>query len=152
MPFFSIAWAGFVAVILAAALFWIFRAFRLTEFSPSIQLGCLFMRNPGHPATETTGFLLLIGLGSSLVPLTYQWLFGLLGGTSWGIGLGLGVVHGLLAAALLPAFGTISACIRAGAIRAPGPMGTKWGWLTPFAMVLGHGLYGVVCGAILQNL
>ena len=152
MPFFSIAWAGFVAVILAAALFWLFRAFKLTEFSPSIQLGCLFLRNPNHPATETTGFLLLITLGSSLVAFTYDWLFGLLGGPSWLLGLGLGAVHGLLAAALLPAFGTISACIRAGAIRAPGPMGSKWGWLTPFAMVLGHGLYGAVCGAILQNL
>ena len=152
MPFFSIAWAGFVAVILAAALFWIFRAFRLTEFSPSIQLGCLFLRNPGHPGTETTGFFLLVLLGSSLVPFLYQQLFSVLGGPSWMLGLGLGVLHGLAAAALLPAFGTISACIRAGAIRAPGPMGTKWGWLTPFTMVLGHGLYGAVCGAILQNL
>lgn len=152
MPFFSIAWAGFVAVIMAAVVFWIFRAFRLTEFSPSIQIGCLFMRNPAHPGTETTGFLLLVLLGSSLVPFVYQRLFALLGGPSWLLGLGLGAVHGLLAAALLPAFGTISACIRAGAIRAPGPMGTKWGWLTPFAMVLGHGLYGAICGAILQNL
>jgi hypothetical protein len=152
MPWFSIAWAGFVSVILAAALFWIFRALRLTEFSPSIQLGCLFLRDPGHPATETTGFLLLILLGSSVVPLVYQRVFDLLGGPGWVIGLGVGAVHGLLAAALLPPFGTISACIRAGAIPAPGPMGTKWGWLTPFAMVLGHGLYGAVCGAILGNL
>ena len=152
MPFFSIAWAGFVAVILAAAVFWLFRAFRLTEFSPSIQLGCLVLRNPGHPATETTGFLLLLVLGSSLVPFLYDWLFGMLGGASWIVGLGVGAVQGLLAAALLPAFGTISACIRAGAIRAPGPMGTKWGWLTPFAIAFGHGLYGAICGAILENL
>jgi hypothetical protein len=152
MPFFSIAWAGFVAVILAAAVFWLFRATRLTEFSPSIQLGCLFMRNPAHPATETTGFLLLVVLGSSLVPFVYQRIFALFGGPSWLVGLGVGALHGLVAAALLPAFGTISACIRAGAIKAPGHMGIKWGWLTPFAMVLGHGLYGAICGAILQNL
>ena len=152
MPWFSIAWAGFVSVIFAAAFFWVFRALRLTEFSPSIHLGCLFLRNPGHPATETTGFLLLILLGSSVVPMIYQQLFGLAGGPSWMIGLGIGAMHGLLAAAILPVFGTISACIRAGALPAPGTMGTKWGWLTPFVMVLGHGLYGAVCGAILGNL
>ncbi|MBW3628535.1 MAG: hypothetical protein KY464_04480 [Gemmatimonadetes bacterium] len=152
MPLFAIVWAGFVSVILAAAVFWAFRALRLTEFSPSIHLGCLFLRNPGHPATETTGFLLLVVLGSSIIPIVYERIFGLLGGPSWAVGLGLGAIHGLVASALLPAFGTISACIRAGAIPAPGAMGTKWGWLTPFAMVVGHGLYGAVCGAILDNL
>jgi hypothetical protein len=152
MPWFVIAWAGFVSVILAAAFFWVFRALRLTEFSPSIQIGCLFLRNPGHPATETTGFVLLVVLGSSIVPLAYRGIFSLMGGPSWVAGLGVGAAHGVLAAALLPVLGTISACVRAGAMQAPGPMGTRWGWLTPIAMVLGHGLYGAVCGAILQNL
>jgi hypothetical protein len=152
MAWFNLAWAGFVAAILAAALFWAFRALRLTEFSPSIQIGCIFVRNPGHPAAETLGFVLLLALGSSLAPWIYSRLFELAGGASLAVGLGLGVAHGLLATAALPVLGTISACVRAGAVRAPGPMGIRWGWLTPVAMVLGHGLYGAVCGAILGNL
>jgi len=75
----------------------------------------------------------------------------LTGGPSTVAGLGIGMVHGLLAAAILPVFGTISASVRAGAIEAPGPMGTKWGWLTPFALAAGHGVYGAVIGAILGN-
>jgi hypothetical protein len=152
MPGFATAWAGFVAVILTAAFFWFCRAVRLTEFSPTLQLGGLFVRDPRHPATETIGFVLLLLLGSAVFPLLYNQIFALLGGATWGAGLLLGAVHGLLAAALLPPFGTISASVRAGAFPAPGPMGTKWGWLTPFVLVLGHGLYGAVCGAILENL
>lgn len=152
MTAFAVAWSGFVAVILAMALLSAFRALSLTEFSPTIQLGCLVVKNPRHPAAETTGFAMLLLLGSTIVPAVYAQLLNVVGGPSWQWGLALGVVHGLLAAALLPAFGTISACIRAGAIPAPGPMGTRWGWLTPVALAAGHGLYGAVCAAILENL
>ena len=152
MPWFAIAWSGFVAMVLALALFSAFRALRLTEFSPTVQLGCLFVRNPRHPAAEATGFALLLVLGSSLIPLVYSGLLEAMGGAGWRSGLAVGIVHGLAAAAFLPIFGTISACIRAGAIPAPGPMGTRWGWLTPLALVAGHGLYGAVCGAILGNM
>ena len=152
MPFFAVAWSGFVAMVLALGLFAAFRALRLTQFSPTVQLGCLFVKNPRHPAAETTGFAILLVLGSTLVPLVYAWLIEAMGGASWQTGLALGLVHGLAAAAFLPIFGTISACIRAGAIPAPGPMGTRWGWLTPLALVLGHGLYGAVVGAILGNM
>jgi hypothetical protein len=117
-----------------------------------VQLGCLFVKNPRHPAAETSGFALLLILGSTISPFLYSRLLDAMGGAGWQTGLAVGIVHGLAAAALLPFFGTISACIRAGAIPAPGPMGTRWGWLTPVALVLGHGLYGVVCGAILGNM
>lgn len=151
MNWFTIVWAGFVAVVLAISTFWLFRSTGLTQFSPTIQVGCLFLRNPLHPWTETAGFTLILLLGSTVVPALYLHLFQWMGGPGALIGLGLGSLHGLLAAAALPLLGTISACVRAGAIPAPGPMGSRWGWLTPVAMVVGHGLYGMVCGAILAN-
>lgn len=151
MTWVTIIWAGFVSVVLASASFWVFRSLGMTEMSPAVQLGCLFVPNPRHPAAESIGFVLILLLGSTVVPSLYAWIFGLLGGASWGAGLGLGMVHGLATAGFLPVFGTISACIRAGAIPAPGPMGTRWGWLTPVALVAGHALYGVVCGTILAN-
>lgn len=149
---FEVGWAGFVAVILTAGLFSIFRALRLVPFSPSLFIGCIFRRDPKHPGTETLGFILLVLLGSTLVPAIYVWLFRLTGGPSLVRGGALGVVHGLITAGILPLIGTISACIRSGAIPPPGPMGAKWGWLTPFALLVGHGFYGAVCGAILANL
>ena len=151
MSWFAIGWAGFVATVLTIALLWFFRAVGATQMSATVQVGCLFLRDPRHPATETIGFTLLLVLGSTVVPALYLQLFELFGGASWVAGLGVGAVHGLITAALLTFLGTISACIRAGAIPAPGPMGTKWGWLTPFAVVAGHGLYGSICGAILAN-
>lgn len=152
MSWFAVAWSGFVAVILSIAFLSAFHALHLTQFSPTIQLGCLVVKNPRHPAAETTGFVMLLLLGSTILPAVYARFMEVAGGPSWQWGLGIGVVHGLLAAAFLPVFGTISACIRAGAIPAPGPMGTRWGWLTPVALAAGHGLYGAVCGAILGNL
>jgi hypothetical protein len=152
MPPLLVVSAGFVAVILSIALFYIFRAFDLTLFSPTVQLGGIIFRDPRHPAAETTGFFLLLVIGSTLVAALYVLLFGWLGGPTWSSGLAIGIVHGVLAAGLLPLFGTISASVRAGAVPAPGRFGIEWGWLTPIILAAGHGLYGGVLGAILQNL
>lgn len=151
MVSFSIVWAGFVAVVLAAAVFWVFRSFGYTLFSPSVQLGCLFLRNPQHPATDTLGFGLLILLGSTLVPLVYLGVFQLTRGPSALAGLLVGCAHGLVAAAALPLVGTITACVRAGSWPAPGPFGIRWGRLTPAALVAGHAAYGMLFGAIVAN-
>jgi hypothetical protein len=151
-PLLMVVSAGFVAVIFSLALFYIFRAFDLTQFSPTIQLGGIFFRDPRHPAAETSGFVLLLVIGSTLVAAGYSLILEMLGGPTWAAGLAIGIVHGLLAAGSLPLFGTISASIRAGVVPAPGRFGIAWGWLTPIALAAGHGLYGGVFGAILQNL
>jgi len=151
MTWFAVVWAGFVAVVLALAVFWVFRSLGATQLSPPLHVGCIFIADPRHPATETVGFGLLLLFGSTVVPALYAQIFSWLEGPSWVAGLGLGIVHGLITAGFLPYLGTISACIRARAIPAPGRMGIEWGWLTPVALVVGHALYGAVCGAILAN-
>ena len=151
MASFSVVWAGFVAVVLAAAVFWVFRSFGYTLFSPSVQLGCLFLRNPLHPATDTLGFGLLVLLGSTLVPAVYLGIFTQLRGPSALAGLLVGCVHGFVAAAVLPLVGTITACVRAGSMPAPGPFGIRWGKMTPAALVAGHAAYGLLFGAIVAN-
>ena len=152
MEWLAVGWAGFVGVVLALAFFWVFRSLGLTEFSPTLQVGCLFLRNPAHPGTDTLGFLLLLLAGSTIVPAAYAGILAAIASPSWWGGLLLGALHGLLAAALLPLIGTISACIRAGVVQAPGRFGMRWGWLTPVILVAGHACYGAVCGAILANL
>lgn len=149
---FAIAWAGFVAIVLSAAFFWLLRSSGATQFSPSIQLGCIFIPNPRHPAADTIGFSLMLLLGTVVFPVIYAQIFAWTRGPSGTAGLAVGVLHGIAAAAALPVLGTISASVRAGTVPAPGPFGTKWGWLTPLALVVGHGLYGAVFGAILGNI
>ena len=151
MDSFSIAWAGFVAVVLAAAVFWVFRSLGYTLFSPSVLLGCFFLRNPLHPATDTLGFGLLILLGSTVVPVAYLAAFRLFQSPSALAGLAVGSVHGIVAAAALPLVGTITACVRAGSWPTPGPFGIRWGRLTPAALVAGHAAYGLLFGAIVAN-
>lgn len=149
MEWIAIGWAGFVATMLQLAFFGVLHSVRLTQFSPTVQLGCIFFRNPRSPGTDTLGYLLLVALGSSVVPLLYSAIFSSFDGPSWQVGLALGTVHGALAAAALPLLGTISACIRAGAFPPPGLFGVRWGRFTPVGVVLGHSLYGGVAGAIL---
>lgn len=151
MNWFAVAWAGFVATTLSAALFWVVRSVGWTRFSPTEQLGCLFLRNPRSPTTETIGFVLLFLLGSTVVPAAYVGIMRLLGEPGWWEGAVLGAVHGLAAAALLPAFGMITACGRAGLVPPPQRFGLGWGRATPFALVVGHALYGAVAGAIVAG-
>lgn len=149
MSWSGVIWAGFIATTLSAAFFWVFRSLGWTEFSPARQLGCILFRDPRGPTPETIGFLLLLALGSTLLPAAYGALLARLGGPTWQGGAALGAVHGLLAAALLPTLGTISACVRHGFMRPPGRLGLAWGRVTPGAVIGGHALYGSIVGAIL---
>lgn len=145
----AILWAGLVATTLAAACFWLFRTFGLTEFSPSGQLGCLFLGNPRLPATEGLGTVLLFVLGSTLVAWLYAALLQRAGGVSLGGGALLGLVHGGIAVAAFPLLGTISACVRSGFLPPPGRFGLAWGRWTPAGVVAGHVVYGATLGATL---
>ncbi len=145
----AILWAGLVATTLATACFWLFRAFGLTEFSPSGQLGCLFLGNPKLPLTESLGLVLLFVLGSTLVAWLYAAVLGRTGGVSLGGGALLGLVHGGIAVAALPVLGTISACVRSGFLPPPGRFGLAWGRGTPAGVVVGHVVYGATLGATL---
>lgn len=149
MEWSAVVWSGFVATTLSTAFFWAFRALGLSRFSPTITLGCLVLPNPRLPMTETIGFAILFVLGSTLVPALYAALLSASGVSGLGAGALFGAIHGLLAAAALPWFGMISACVRSGALQAPGNFGIAWGHATPVGLVLGHLLYGGVTGAML---
>lgn len=152
MDWFAIGWSGFVASVVAAAFFWLLRSFGWSRFSPSVQLGCIFFRNPRSPITETVGFLLFLLLGSSLIAAAYAYLMVAIDRPGWSAGAGIGALHGFAVAAALPLLGTVSACIRAGAESRPGRFGIAWGWPTPIGVVTGHLIYGVVIGAVLESL
>ena len=135
----------------AGGFFWLARAIRLSRYSPGELLGGVFFADPRHPGAETAGFLLMVLLGSTLLPVVYAVVLRALGAVTWWSGLILGGVHGLLAAAALPLIGMISASVRAGRIPGPGPFGSDWGAATPVVLVIGHILYGALFGAILAS-
>lgn len=145
----AIIWAGFVATVLSACVFWLFRSLELTRFSPTTQLGCLFFREPNVPLTETVGFLLFLALGVSLVPWLYAGVMGAMGGAGWGTGTLAGILAGGLVALALPLLGRVSGCVREGRLPPPGRFGLHWGKATPWAVVAGHAVYGAVMGGVL---
>jgi hypothetical protein len=148
----AMALAGFVSIVLAAAFFWLLRSLGVTRFSPGLQLGSIVFREPRHPGAETLGFILLLVLGSLVLPPIYAAIFEISRGASMRTGLAAGVAQGALTAAALPLLGMISAAVRAGVVPRPGPFGVHWGRATALVVVAGHALYGAVLGAILANL
>lgn len=151
MNWLVIGWSGFVATTLATAVFWAFRSTGWTQFSPTVQLGGIFLRDPESPKTETLGFVVLFLAGSTVVPAIYALVMDNWMGIGMRGGAVVGVAHGLIAAAALPLVGTISASVRSGPLPHPGPFGLDWGRVTPLAVVFGHGVYGGIVGAILAG-
>jgi hypothetical protein len=148
----GIVGAGFVAGVLAAGVFWLFRTLALTQLSATGQLGCLFFDDPRLPMTETLGFGLFLALHATLVAAVYAAVLRLLGGPGWGTGVAAGGVHGLLVAAALPWLARASRCVRMGRLPPPGRLGLEWGQATPVALIAGFAVYGGVFGAVLHAL
>jgi hypothetical protein len=146
----AVVFSGFVATVLSACVFWLFRSLDLTRFSPTSQLGSLFFREPNVPLTETVGFLLFLALGVSLVPAAYAWGMGVLGGAGWGTGLIVGLLNGAAVAAALPLLGRVSQSVKHGVLPPPGRLGLNWGRVTPWAVLAGHLAYGAVLGGVLH--
>ena len=144
-------WAGFVASVLAACVFWLFRTFNLTLFSPTSQLGCLFHDEPRVPVTETVGLALYLLLGVTAVAAVYGALMGAVGGAGWDAGVVVGAVHGAATVAALPLLGKASRCVQKGRLPHPGRFGLQWGASTPAVVMLGHMVYGGVLGAVLAG-
>ena len=144
----TLVWAGFAASVLAACAFWLLRTARLTLFSPTTLLGCMVHGDPRLPLTETTGVVLFMIVGSTLVPMLYAVAMRAAGGFGWGTGSLVGLVHGLLTTGLLPWVAGSSACVRQGHLPRPGTLAMGWGRGTPAAVVAGHVVYGAILGAV----
>lgn len=145
----AIVWSGLVASILAASVFWLFRSFGWTRFSPVTQLGCLFFSEPRVPLTETVGLLLFLLLGVTVVPAAYALVLPALGGPGWESGMLAGGLHGAAVAAGLPLLGRVSGCVKAGRLPPPGHLGLAWGQATPATILAGHLVYGGILGGVL---
>ena len=144
--------AGFVAGVLAAAVFWTFRTLGLTLFSATSQLGCLFYDDPRLPMAETLGLGLFLALHATVVAALFGGGRGARGGRGWGTGVAVGALYGAALAGALPWLARASKCVKMGRLPAPGQLGLEWGRATPVALITGFAVYGSVFGAVLHGL
>lgn len=144
----ALFWGGFVASVLAACVFWLFRSLEWTRFSPSTQLGCIFFREPNVPLTETVGFFLFLALGVTLLPFLHAAAMAAMGGAGWATGTASGALNGALVLAGFPLLAR-TGCVKEGRLPPPGRLGMRWGRATPWAVMSGHLAYGAVLGGVL---
>jgi len=145
-------WAGFIATTLGAAAFWIVRAQGITRLSPTRHLGGFFFRDPYRPQTDAVGLVILYAAGTFFLPVLYGMVLEQVGWVTWQAGAALGLLIGVVLAALLPITARAVRAIRSGLMPEPGQFGLEWGWGTPLGIVLAHVVYGGVVMAVLTAL
>lgn len=109
-------------------------------------------------------FTHLVVMGAVVFGTAYAALFAVFGTASWLAGLGIGVVHGLMAGAVgMPIMGSThprmkpaeflgGASLRSDPsglrIAEPGFFGRNYGAGTPMGLIMGHALYGLVVALV----
>ncbi len=121
-----------------------------------------------HTAKRIGLFTHIIMMGALLFGTAYAALFAAFGTASWLAGLGIGVVHGLMAGAVgMPMMGSMhprmqpaehlgGAMVRVDAsglrIAEPGFFGRNYGAGTPMGLIIGHAVYGFVLALVYNAL
>lgn len=104
--------------------------------------------------------LLLHALVGWPLALIYAGLFWILGGASWWLGVGIGVVHALFVLLVilpsLPGWHPRMASERTGPdptryLQPPGLAGLNYGRRTAVATIIGHAVYGALLGLLLSR-
>lgn len=144
-------WSGLVATTLAAAVFWLFRTFAATRFTPATALGGLVFKESNAPLAETVGQAAFFVLHVTVVAAVYAALLREFGGPTLLRGALIGGTNGLLIVTVLPVLGTISASVRSGLEEPPGRFGFGWGRATPISILVGYVVYGALFAASLEG-
>lgn len=103
--------------------------------------GAIFRRPAGFG--RLLGSLLHLAAGTFLFPTVYAIVFEIMARADVGLGAAMGLLHGVLAAALVP----LAWRWTADEGRA-GVLGRRLGSLTPIGIVMTHVLYGALLGYI----
>lgn len=150
-------WAtfGFIATVTLTGLMVAGQLGGLSRMDIPLMLGTIL--------TPNTDRARLVGLGAHLVngqifALAYAAAFAHMGGASWPIGAGFGVIHGFAALTLLvpllPGVHPRMASERSGpsleaVLEPPGWLALNYGRATPAVTVAAHAAYGAILGGFL---
>ena len=141
-------WGGIAGSIAMLMVYGGFLGLRLTRLD--------LLRLEGNLLTaERSSMVYLYGLVLQLVlgalaGLAYRWVFLQLDSATFvGWGALIGVVHGALAALLLPVAVRGDRSLRDAALPPVGFAGTAYGLATPLALVAAHAVFGIWVGLML---
>jgi hypothetical protein len=148
----SILW-GFVATVVLTTLMSGSQGFGFTRMSIPFMVGTMF--TPDRDRAKVVGYILhlLTGWGIALV---YAAIFESWGRSTWWMGAGMGLIHGLFVLMvfmpLLPGFHPRMASEQRGPtptrqLEPPGFLGLHYGRRTPISILLAHLVYGAILGA-----
>jgi hypothetical protein len=128
----------------------------LTRLDLPLVLGALVTEDPDR--ARVAGFFVHLGVGQGFA-LGYAATFALLGEATWWLGALLGLLHGVVALAvlvpLLPGVHPRMASNRAGpattaVLEPPGLFALNYGIQTPMVAVAAHLAYGALLGLLLE--
>lgn len=151
-------WAtfGVVATVVLTAVLVAAQLAGFTRLDIPLMLGTLLTGDPD--LARFLGFFLHLAMGQ-LFALFYAAGFAALGVATWWLGAGFGIVHAMVAGAilvpLLPTVHPRMATERAGPsskaiLEPPGLLALNYGWSTPLLTVAAHAIYGAILGLFLQ--
>jgi hypothetical protein len=141
-------WGGIIGAIMAATVYAGFLALGLTRLDLLRFEGGMLLR-------ERTNMVYIYGaviqvVAGALLALAYrQLLSGIDAATYVGWGALLGLAQGVLAVLALPLLGALNRNVRAGDEPSPGPLGRRYGRLTPLALLVASVVFGTWVGIVL---
>ncbi len=152
---YSAGWALLAGAIGAMAMLPVIyggRAMGMTTMDLLRTLGSMMQPRGNDAALYGIGLMvhLMMGAGFGLLHAGLLHAFDpSSGGAAAGIGILIGVVHGMIVTVMMPMMLTMAhPLVKDGTIDPPGPAMTGFGKMTPMGMVVGHLVYGLVLGAI----
>jgi hypothetical protein len=150
-------WAvfGLIATGLLTAVLSLSQLAGWTRMDLPLLLGTLFVADPDRARALGFGVHVVNG---QVFALLYAAAFAVHGRATWWLGAVIGLIHGVVALAVLvpalPAIHPRMASNRAGPDRAvvlepPGPLALNYGRQTMAVTIIAHVLYGALLGALL---
>lgn len=120
------------------------RAAGLTEMNGEMMLGSM-VTSSMNQATWFLGFAIHMAI-SVLIALAYAGGMELFGRSGWDIGLGLAVVHTVLAGFFLLTIPAFHPLVQSGDMMEPGAFAANLGAIGVVVFILEHLMYGAIVG------
>lgn len=144
--------AGGAGAILMSVLLWLFQVSGLTPFNLSELFGSMFFV-PDTIESTWVGFLIYLFIGGT-IGILYERTFRQLNRSGFKIGLGMGVLHGVIAGLFLGIAPVFHPSIPE-VTPSPGFFASNYGYGSVFSVFVAHLLYGitvgVACWAVAHN-
>jgi hypothetical protein len=144
--------AGIVGALVMLVVIYGGRASGMTSMDLLRTLGSMVVPKADGPAIYAVGLMMHLMMGAAF-GLAHAGLLHALdpssSGAATGLGIVLGLVHGMIVTVMMPMMLTIGhPLVRAGEAPAPGIVMTGFGKMTPMGIVMAHAAFGLVTGAI----